>query len=203
VWQALQLNPVIFWYMTGETPENLEVVVAKIYGEVTLPRHWPRTPRTDRRHRCILDVRNRVLLVFIWLCQYLKLHVLAYIFCNSIQMSPYNKDVCFFCDGPPVYRKNLHNISTFSAGEFLCTAIGMSANDKLSVKLNTSIAADDAHLIDIKYHKNCWTIHVSHVLRRGTSELSSEKLAGEIAAQIEFLTMTEMTLRSGKVATMS
>jgi len=28
-------------------------------------------------------------------------------------------------------------------------------------------------------------------------------LAGEIAAQTEFLTMTEMTLRSGKVATMS
>ena len=31
----------------------------------------------------------------------------------------------------------------------------------------------------------------------------SEKLAGETAAQIEFLTMTEMTLRSGKVASMS
>ena len=84
VWQALQLNPVIFWYMTGVTPETLEVVVAKIYGEVTLPRHWPRTPRTDRRRRCILDVRNRVLLVFIWLRQYLKLHVLEYIFSNSL-----------------------------------------------------------------------------------------------------------------------
>ena len=109
----------------------------------------------------------------------------------------------FFCDGPPGYRENLHNISTFSAGESLRTAIGMSGNDKLSVKLNTSISPDDAHSIDIKYHKNCWAIHVSHVLRRETSELSSEKLAGEIAAQIEFLTMTEMTLRSGKVATMS
>ena len=109
----------------------------------------------------------------------------------------------FFCDGPPGYRENLHNISTFSAGESLRTAIGMLGNDKLSVKLNTSIAPDDAHSIDIKYQKNCWAIHVSHVLRRETSELSSEKLAGEIAAQIEFLTMTEMTLRSGKVATMS
>lgn len=63
--QALQLNPVILWYMTGETPETLEVVVAKIFGEVTLPRHWPQTPRTDRGRRCILDVRNRVLIVFI------------------------------------------------------------------------------------------------------------------------------------------
>ena len=79
----------------------------------------------------------------------------------------------------------------------------MSGNHKLSVKLNTSIAPDDAHSIDTKYHKNCWAIHVSHVLRRETSESSSAKLAGAIAAQIEFLTMTEMTLRSGKVATMS
>ena len=83
VWQALELNPVIFWYVTGETPETLDVIVEKIYGEVTLPRHWTRTPRKDRRRRCILDVRNRVLLVFIWLRQYLKLHVLAYIFCIS------------------------------------------------------------------------------------------------------------------------
>ena len=84
VWQVLQLNPVIFCYLTGERPETLEVVVvAKIYGQVTLPRHLPRTPQTDKRRCCILDVRNRVLLVFIWLRQYLKLHVLAYIFCIS------------------------------------------------------------------------------------------------------------------------
>lgn len=51
-----------------------------MYREVTLRRHWPRTPRTDRRRRCILDVCNRVLLVFIWLRQYLKLHVLANVF---------------------------------------------------------------------------------------------------------------------------
>ena len=37
MWQAFELNPVIFWYMTGETPETLDVVVAKIYGKVTLP----------------------------------------------------------------------------------------------------------------------------------------------------------------------
>ena len=36
--QALELNPVIFWYMTGETPETLEVVVETIYQEVTAPR---------------------------------------------------------------------------------------------------------------------------------------------------------------------
>lgn len=82
------------------------------------------------------------------------------------------------------------------------TAIGMSGNDNLSVKLNTSIAPDDAHAIDIKYHKTVGQL-MYHVLRRETSEPPSEKLAGEIAAQIEFLTMTEMTLRSGKVVSMS
>lgn len=50
--------------------------------------------------------------------------------------TPYNKDVCFFCDGPPGYRKNLHSVSTFSAGESLRTAVDMSGNDKLAVKLN-------------------------------------------------------------------
>lgn len=81
MWQALELNLIIFWYVTAETPETLEVAVAKIYGEVTLPRHWPRTPRTERGRRCILDVRSRVLLLFIRPRQYLMLHVLAYIFC--------------------------------------------------------------------------------------------------------------------------
>ena len=66
--------------MTGETSETLEFVVETIYQELTAPRHWPRMPRTNRRRHCILDMRNRVLLVFFWLRQYLKLHVLAYIF---------------------------------------------------------------------------------------------------------------------------
>ena len=35
---------------------------------------------TERRRRCILDVRNRALLVFIWLRRHLNLHVLAHIF---------------------------------------------------------------------------------------------------------------------------
>lgn len=30
VWQTLELNPIIFWYMTGELPETLEAVVEKL-----------------------------------------------------------------------------------------------------------------------------------------------------------------------------
>ena len=75
VWQILEFNPIVFCYMTGETAEAM---VEKVYLDVTAPRHLPRTPRTDKRRRCILDARNRVLLAIIWLRQYLKLHVLAH-----------------------------------------------------------------------------------------------------------------------------
>lgn len=118
--------------------------------------------------------------------------------------SPYNKDVCFFCDGQPGYRQALHNIRTISAGESLRTAVSLSVNDKLSVKLSTAIAANDAHAIDIKYHKICWVTNVTNVLRKPSSADScSSKLASETAAKIEFLTMTEMILRDGKIATMA
>lgn len=79
----LGIHPHIFWYMTGETPESFEAIVRRIGLKVTLPRHTPRLPTTARRRSCILDADNRVLLVIIWLRQYLKLHVLASIFAIS------------------------------------------------------------------------------------------------------------------------
>ena len=117
--------------------------------------------------------------------------------------SPYNKEACFFCDETAGYRENLHNVSTFSAGESLRAAVNMSGNEKLSVKLNTAIAGNDAPSIDIKYHLKCWLNNVTNVLRKPASLESSSRLASVIAAEIEFLTMTEMTLREGKIATMS
>jgi len=66
--------------MTGETPESFDAIVQRIGIDVTLPRRTPRVPATDRRRACKLDVSNRVLLVIIWLRQYLKLYVLACLF---------------------------------------------------------------------------------------------------------------------------
>lgn len=92
----------------------------------------------------------------------------------------YNKDVCFFCDGAADYRHTLHMVSTFSAGESLLAALGMSGNDKLSVN------------------------NVTNVLCKPVSaNESSCRLASGIAARTELLTMTEKTLREGKIATMS
>ena len=76
------------------------------------------------------------------------------------QTSPFSKDVCFFCDCKEGYRETLVNVRTFGTGESLHKAISLSHNEKLTVKLNTALAANDTHSIDIKYHKNCWSKNV-------------------------------------------
>ena len=120
------------------------------------------------------------------------------------QTSPFSKDVCFFCDCEAGYRETLVNVRTFGAGESLRKAISLSHNEKLTVKMNTALAANDAHSIDIKYHKNCWSKNVSNVLRKPSSSGETNSIsASEIAAKIEFLTMTDIALHNGKIATMS
>ena len=118
--------------------------------------------------------------------------------------TPYNKAVCFFCDGEECNREKLREVRTMNAGTSLREAIELSRNDKLRVKFSTAIRSTDAHAIDIKYHTNCWTKNVSNVLRKPlASHSSSSFLAGEIAAKIEFLTTTEIMLRNGNVLHMS
>lgn len=107
VWAVLERNPHIFWYCTGETPESLETVVENIFADVTSPRHLPRVPTSNRRRRCLLDVRNRVLLGFIWLRQYLKIHVLAYIF--GISKSTVAEEIYHIV--PILYVRYRHYIS--------------------------------------------------------------------------------------------
>ena len=123
---------------------------------------------------------------------------------------PYDKNVCFFCEGDAGYRQSLHSVLTSSAGESLRAAIEMSSNDKLRVKLSSAIDPSDAHAIDIKYHGKCWVNHVTSVLRRGKSQAPAVSTdqpvshrASKAAAQIEFLTMVENTLRNGTILTMS
>jgi len=76
-----------------------------------------------------------------------------------------------------------------NAGTSLREAIELSRNDKPRVKFSTAINATEAHAIDIKYHKNCWTKNVSNVLRK--------------LPVIEFLTTTEIMLKNGNVLRMS
>ena len=101
--------------------------------------------------------------------------------------------MCFFCDKAAGYREQLRTVSTKSAGK------------SLRVKLSTAVDLKDAHAIDIKYHKKCWGNNVSTVLCRQSADTkpSEASIAAEIAAKIEFLTTTEIALKSGKVLIMS
>ena len=74
-------------------------------------------------------------------------------------------------------------------------------DEKLHVKLSTAVDSRDAHAIDIKYHKNCWTKHVTNVLRKHSTTSNIEQ-ASEVAAKIEFVTMAEMALKSVKIMIM-
>lgn len=110
--------------------------------------------------------------------------------------SPYNRDVCFFCDAEGGYRQPLHTVSALSAGSSLDDG-----DEKLLVKLSTAVDSKDAHAIDIKYHKNCCTKHVTNVLRKPSTTSNIEQ-ASEVAAKIKFVTMAEMVLKSGKIMNM-
>jgi len=80
VWTFLQRDPRNFWYLTGETPSSMDSIVQTVADEVCKPRMIPRVPISARRRPCILDVRNRVLLVLIWLRIYPTYVTLASIF---------------------------------------------------------------------------------------------------------------------------
>ena len=79
----------------------------------------------------------------------------------------------------------------------------MSSNDTLRVKLSSAIDPSDAHVIDIKYHGKCWVNHVTsvHLQYLPINQLVIEQ--SKAAAQNEFLTMVENTLRNGTILTMS
>jgi hypothetical protein len=69
MWATLSSNPETFWYYTGETPDSLLELVNEIA---------PLVQRANRGGH--MDIRNRVLLVFVWLRQYPTHHLLASMF---------------------------------------------------------------------------------------------------------------------------
>ena len=109
---------------------------------------------------------------------------------------PFNKDRCFFCDGEASYLNPWHKVLTGNAGHSLYEAIEKKGDEKVKVKLSTPVDSHDAHAIDIIYHKRCWASNVTHVLRRmgKCPEYSTVNIPDEIAAKIEFISMTEKAL---------
>ncbi|CAH3151769.1 unnamed protein product, partial [Porites lobata] len=117
--------------------------------------------------------------------------------------APYDRVVCFFCDGEAKYQQPLHMVSTKSAGSSLEAAVKTSGDPKLLVKLSTALDGQDAHAIDVKYHKNCWAKNVTGVLRKSSITEGHGEETSEIAAKIEFVTMTETALNSGEIMNMA
>ena len=116
---------------------------------------------------------------------------------------PYERELCFFCDVGATKGNPFHTDATENAGRALKKAVELSDNERLSVKLNTGINPEDAHAIDIKYHKRCWAKYVTHVHRRASDPLVPEnKKADEFAAEVEFLSLVKGELLDGKVINM-
>ena len=93
-------------------------------------------------------------------------------------------------------------MALMSAGSSLDAAVKKEGDEKLHVKLSTAVDSRDAHAIDIKYHKNCWTKHVTNVLHKHSTTSNIEQ-ASEVAVKIEFVTMAEMELKSVKIMNIS
>lgn len=109
----------------------------------------------------------------------------------------------FFCDDQAKYQQPLHLVSTTSAGNSLAAAVKRTGDQRLLVKLSTAVDNQDAHAIDMKYHNNCWAKHVTGVLRKSTTNESLGEKNSEIAAKIEFLTLTEIVLNGGQIVNMA
>ena len=80
-----------------------------------------------------------------------------------------------------------------------------SGKDRLRVKLSTSLDTSYEQDSGISYHKVCWVNNVANVLRQPDPGTTSNNDASTTkkAAQTEFLPMTEINLREGKILTMS
>jgi len=84
VWESLAQRPGVFWRLTGFQPDSAQTLVDEIEWEVRQPRNvrgkFP--PGAIRQMRdCGLNPRNRVLVVLIWLRQYLTINAISELFC--------------------------------------------------------------------------------------------------------------------------
>lgn len=85
--------------------------------------------------------------------------------------TPLNKDYCFFCQENT--DEQVFKVCSDNAGKSLKAAIDKGHNPILKTRLSTCISPSDAHAIDVRYHKSCWTTHVFHVLRESDQEARS------------------------------
>lgn len=104
---------------------------------------------------------------------------------------PLDKDKCFFCQKEDGH--NLLTVRTENAGRALREAVEISQNVELKTRLNTAISPTDAHAMDVRYHKPCWTRHVFHARRDASSKQTTQTvLPMQVACLIELINLIDV-----------
>ena len=123
--------------------------------------------------------------------------------------NPFNKCLCFFCQ-ENTHGQDIHEVSTFNAGDQLRKAVEVSNNEQWKVQLGAAISANDARAIDVKYHLACWVKHVQRASKKGSeatahfqAHTAEETNIGIIASDIEFICLVKGLLRDGSVLSMA
>ena len=107
---------------------------------------------------------------------------------------PLRKAHCFFCQKDD--DQNLFTVQTENAGKALRRAVEISQDQVLMTRLNNAISPSDAHAIDVRYHKVCWTRHVFHVLRDDTcnqAKSTQTALPMQIPCLIELINLVDFS----------
>lgn len=126
---------------------------------------------------------------------------------------PYNKENCFFCQDKGTRKFKLHKVTTFNAGSQLRESVEHSSNQTLLVRLNTVIDSNDAHAIDVLYHKVCWNTNVINPSRPKATKrkLVTDEENNDNAIEVHvimkgenvFVDQIKTLLKSGQVINMA
>ncbi|KAL8597167.1 hypothetical protein ACOMHN_050503 [Nucella lapillus] len=107
--------------------------------------------------------------------------------------TPLDKQLCFFCQADN--GEQLFKVRSENAGKTLKNAVERSRNHALKTRLSTSISEEDAHAIDVRYHKDCWRTHVFHVLREPSAGMGTSTSQGTVlqrACLLELLNLIDV-----------
>ena len=106
---------------------------------------------------------------------------------------PLSKELCFFCQLDK--DEALFSVRTMNSGKAVRQAVEISQDPVLMTRLSNAISPYDAHAIDIKYHKLCWTQNVFHVLRDHTSDKAKSTtmdLPMQMSCLIELINLVDI-----------
>jgi hypothetical protein len=106
---------------------------------------------------------------------------------------PLSKQLCFFCQYDN--SQALYSVRSMNCGKAIRKAIEIARDPVLMTRLSNAISPNDAHAVDVKYHKLCWTQHVFHVLRDDASDKAKSTTAEfpmQMSCLIELINLVDL-----------